>query len=110
MLSEAELVRLEHCGGVQGQAGWGTEQPGLILDLKVGGPACVWGGGWSFVILEVPSIPSHAMNPHETCSVPQCCSPLSALGAVAAPATGGLFWSTGTPRDVLLLFCLSFYF
>ena len=32
-----------HCaiqGGVQGQAGWGPGQPGLVLDMEVGGPAC----------------------------------------------------------------------
>ena len=26
-------------GGVQGQAGWGPGQPGLVLDMEVGGPA-----------------------------------------------------------------------
>ena len=26
--------------GVQGQAGWDPEQPGLILNVEVGGPAC----------------------------------------------------------------------
>ncbi len=30
-------------GGVQGQVGWGPGQPGLVLDMEVGGPAC--GGG-----------------------------------------------------------------
>ena len=30
-------------GGVQGQVGWGPGQPGLVLDVEVGGPAC--GGG-----------------------------------------------------------------
>jgi len=30
-------------GGVQGQVGWGTGQPGLVLNVEVGGPAC--GGG-----------------------------------------------------------------
>ena len=30
-------------GGVQGQVGWGPEQPGLVLNVEVGGPAC--GGG-----------------------------------------------------------------
>ena len=29
--------------GVQGQVGWGPGQPGLVLDVEVGGPAC--GGG-----------------------------------------------------------------
>ena len=27
-------------GGVQGQAGWGPGQPGLVLIVEVGGPAC----------------------------------------------------------------------
>ena len=27
-------------GGVQGQVGWGAEQPGPVPDLEVGGPAC----------------------------------------------------------------------
>ena len=26
-------------GGVQGQAGWGRGQPGLVLDMEVGDPA-----------------------------------------------------------------------
>jgi len=26
-------------GGVQGQVGWGSEQPGLVLGMEVGGPA-----------------------------------------------------------------------
>jgi len=30
-------------GGVQDQAGWGPGQPGLVLNVQVGGPAC--GGG-----------------------------------------------------------------
>jgi len=30
-------------GGVQGQVGWGPGQPGLVLDMEVGGSAC--GGG-----------------------------------------------------------------
>jgi len=47
-------------GGVQGQVGWGPGQPGLVLHVKVGGPA--WGrGGWSFMVLEVPSSPGHSM-------------------------------------------------
>jgi len=32
-------------GGVQGQVGWGPGQPDLVLDVKVGGPACGLGGG-----------------------------------------------------------------
>ena len=27
-------------GGVQGQVGWGPGQPGLVLGMKVVGPAC----------------------------------------------------------------------
>ena len=27
-------------GGVQGQVGWGPGQPGLVLHVEVGGPAC----------------------------------------------------------------------
>jgi len=27
-------------GGVQGQGGWGPGQPGLVLNVEVGGPAC----------------------------------------------------------------------
>ena len=27
-------------GGVQGQVGWSTGQPGLVIDIEVGGPAC----------------------------------------------------------------------
>ena len=30
-------------GGAQGQVGWGPGQPGLVLNVEVGGPAC--GGG-----------------------------------------------------------------
>jgi len=30
-------------GDVQGQVGWGPGQPGLVLNMEVGGPAC--GGG-----------------------------------------------------------------
>jgi len=32
-----------HPGGVQGQVRWGPGQPGLVLDMEVGGPACVGG-------------------------------------------------------------------
>jgi len=34
-------------GGVQGQAGWGPGQPGLVLNVEVGGPACSGGFGAS---------------------------------------------------------------
>jgi len=30
---------------VQGQVGWGPGQPGLVLDMEVGGPACSRGVG-----------------------------------------------------------------
>jgi len=46
-------------GGVEGQVGWGPGQPCLTLNVEVGGPAC--GGGWSFMILEVPSNPGHSV-------------------------------------------------
>ena len=32
-------------GGVQGHVGWGPGQPGLLLDMEVGGPACGRGFG-----------------------------------------------------------------
>ena len=32
-------------GGVQGQVGWGPGQPGLVLNVEVGGPACGRGAG-----------------------------------------------------------------
>ena len=36
-------------GGDQGQVGWGPGQPGLVLNVEVGGPACggVVGPSWS---------------------------------------------------------------
>ena len=34
-------------GGVQGQVGWGPGQPGLVLNLENGGPACGGGVGGS---------------------------------------------------------------
>ena len=45
-------------GGVQGQAGWGPEQPDPALDLPVGNPAC-----GNLIIFEVFSNPSHSMVP-----------------------------------------------
>ena len=45
-------------GGVQGQVGWGTGQPGLV-NGEVGGPAQQ--GGWSLMILEIPSNPGHSV-------------------------------------------------
>jgi len=32
-------------GGVQGHAGWGPGQPGLVLNVRVGGPVCGRGVG-----------------------------------------------------------------
>ena len=32
-------------GGVQGQVGWGSGQPALVLNVEVGGPACDRGVG-----------------------------------------------------------------
>ena len=49
-----------NAGGVQGQVGWGPGQPGLVLNVEVGCPAC--GGGWNLVILGVPSNPSHLVK------------------------------------------------
>ena len=34
-------------GGVEGQVGWGPGQPGLVLSVEVGGPACGGGTGAS---------------------------------------------------------------
>jgi len=45
-------------GGVQGPVGWGPGQTGLV-NGEVGGPA--WQGGWSLMILEVPSNPGHTV-------------------------------------------------
>ena len=46
-------------GGVQGQVGWGPGQPGLVLNVEVDGLPVA--GGWSFMILEVPSNPGHSV-------------------------------------------------
>ena len=43
-------------GGVQGQVGRGPGQPGLVLNVEVGHPAC-GGRGWRFMILEGPFHP-----------------------------------------------------
>ena len=32
-------------GGAQGQVGWGPGQPGLVLNVEVGDPACGGRGG-----------------------------------------------------------------
>jgi len=48
-------------GGVQGQVGWGPGQPGLVLNVEVGGPGCDRMGGWRFMILEFPSNPGHSV-------------------------------------------------
>ena len=49
-------------GSVQSQVGWGPGQPGLVLNVEVGSPAC-GGAGWSFMIFEVPSNPHRSMIP-----------------------------------------------
>ena len=48
-------------GGVQGQVGCGPGQPGPILNMEVGGPACGKGGGWRFMILELPFNLGHSV-------------------------------------------------
>ena len=57
--SQALSARCSVPGGVQEEAGWGPGQPGLGLNVEVGGPAC--GRGRSLLILEVPSNPSHSV-------------------------------------------------
>ena len=39
-LSREVVDALSIPGGVQGQVGWGPGQPGLVLNVEVGGPAC----------------------------------------------------------------------
>jgi len=41
-------------GSIQGQVGWGSEQPGLVEGV----PAQ---GGWNQMIFKVPSNPNHSM-------------------------------------------------
>ena len=53
------LIFKQMCRGVQGQVGWGAGQPGLVLNVEVGGPAQQ--GGWRFMILGVPSGPDHSV-------------------------------------------------
>ena len=45
-------------GGAWGQVGWGPEQPGLVLDMEVGGSACSRGVGswWSLRFLPTQAI------------------------------------------------------
>ena len=47
--------------GAQGQVGWGPRQPGLVLSVELGGPAC-GGGDWRFMIPEVPSNQGHSVT------------------------------------------------
>ena len=47
-------------GGVQGQVGWGPGQPGLVLNVEVGGPACSRGVG-DWVGFDVPPNLRHSM-------------------------------------------------
>ena len=42
-------------GSIQGQAGWGCEQPGL------GEASLPIAGGWNEMVLKVPSNPNHSM-------------------------------------------------
>ena len=46
-------------GGVEDQVGWGPGQPGLVLDLEVGGPAC--GRELELDDLWSPFQPNHSM-------------------------------------------------
>ena len=46
-------------GGVQGQVRWGPGQPGLVLDVEVGGPAC--GEGLELHDPWGPFQPNHSM-------------------------------------------------
>ena len=41
--------------GVQGQVGWGPGQPSLVLNVKVGGPACGGGAGASWSLRSLPT-------------------------------------------------------
>jgi len=56
-------------GGVQGQVGWGPGQPGLVLNVEVGGPACGRGVGdlWS-----LRSLPTRASLCHFVCCLWLC--------------------------------------
>ena len=62
---------------IQGQLGWSPGQPGVVRDMEVGGPACAR-GGWSLMILEVPSNQSHSVTlwfyDEVNCSENQCFS------------------------------------
>ena len=40
-----EVVGVPSPEGVQGQVGWGPGQPGLVLNVEVGGPDCGRGVG-----------------------------------------------------------------
>ena len=42
-------------GGIQGQVGWGHGQPGLVLNVEVGGPACGVGVGDSRSLGSLPT-------------------------------------------------------
>ena len=59
---EESLNYLHFRGGAEGQVGWGPGQPGLVLNVEVGGPVC-GEGSWSFVSLEVPSNPGRSIIP-----------------------------------------------
>ena len=42
-------------GGVQGQVEWGLGQPGLVLNVEAGGPACGVGVGDSQSLRSLPT-------------------------------------------------------
>ena len=44
-LMHSSLTTCPVPGGIQGQVGWGPWQPGLVLDMEVGGPAFSMGVG-----------------------------------------------------------------
>jgi len=89
-------------GGVQGQVGWGPGQPGLVLHVEVGGPAC--GGAWSFIILEVPSSPGRSVI---LCSQHICVAPLGGWNSSVIPSMtdylvfGVCQYSTGKNHELL---------
>jgi len=42
-------------GGVQGQVGWGSGQPGLVLNIQVGSPACGGADGAAWPLRSLPT-------------------------------------------------------
>ena len=47
-------------GGVQDWAGWGPGEPGLVVHVEFGSPACGRGVG-RYVILDIPSNPCRSV-------------------------------------------------